>query len=449
MRPLSLELEPTTTTQTWRMVLESVLLTVLVIGLGWWFSPADPLLLNGQFPWPMLAPVLIGLRYGFVFSLTSAIALSAVAVLWCQSQQLEVPGQYVVGILLLSMLCGEFRDRWQRQIELLSAANRYRQFRLDEFTRSWQALRLSHDNLEQRIAGSGQSLRSALQGIRSQLRQAPGTPEQRLLYLANSFLQLISQYGSLRVASIFAVSEGQVDPRALANTGSPFVLTADDVLVREALRGGELVSIRHELSTEDAELSEYQVCIPLVDTHGKIWGLLVVKQMAFFALHERTLRLMSLLGGYLADWLTVPLEALKKATFDTQAFTMQVQRCIRDWEDNQLSASLVAFEFLGEKADAQLALLRLSQRGLDLQWHGRSREGNPLVLVLLPLTDQKGVQGYFKRVNALFSERLGVGDWAQWDIGVKEFTLDKTHDAQGLNHFIGETCALRDQPTVI
>lgn len=52
--------------------IETLLVSALALGLGLWLTPDDPLQLRGDFPWPLLAPLLIGVRYGFVRGLVSA-----------------------------------------------------------------------------------------------------------------------------------------------------------------------------------------------------------------------------------------------------------------------------------------------------------------------------------------------------------------------------------------
>ncbi|MCB2572710.1 hypothetical protein KQ718_16095, partial [Listeria monocytogenes] len=108
---------------------------------------------------------------------------------------------FIVGVLLCAMLVGEFRDIWERRLERLELANEYRQLRLDEFTRAHHILRISHDRLEQRVAGNDQRLRSSLLGLRQLLRELPGE-EAPLDARAETVLALLAQYGSLRIAGL-------------------------------------------------------------------------------------------------------------------------------------------------------------------------------------------------------------------------------------------------------
>ena len=260
---------------------ETLVISALALGLGWWFSPDDPLQVNATFPWVILAPLLLGMRYGFVRGLASA-ALLVAALFAFRVQGVEayaqVPAAFIVGVLLCAMLVGEFRDIWERRLERLELANEYRQLRLDEFTRAHHILRISHDRLEQRVAGNDQSLRSSLLGLRQLLRELPGE-EAPLDALAETVLALLAQYGSLRIAGLYRVRHDRTpEPQPLASLGEMPALDADDLLVLTCLERGELVSVRQELLErgEQRAHSALQVCVPLVDTDGRILALLAV-----------------------------------------------------------------------------------------------------------------------------------------------------------------------------
>ena len=54
---------------------ESIAISLSFPVIGYAIDPADPFFINYEFPWLILAPVLAGLRYGFVAGITSATLL--------------------------------------------------------------------------------------------------------------------------------------------------------------------------------------------------------------------------------------------------------------------------------------------------------------------------------------------------------------------------------------
>ncbi|MBJ6406865.1 GAF domain-containing protein, partial [Enterobacter cloacae] len=197
---------------------------------------------------------------------------------------------------------------------------------------------------EQRVAGNDQSLRSSLLGLRQLLRALPGD-EAPLDALAETVLALLAQYGSLRIAGLYRVRHDRTpEPQPLATLGEMPALDADDLLVRTCLERGELVSVRQELLErgEQRAHSALQVCVPLVDTDGRILALLAVEQMPFFVFNERTFSLLAILAGHIADLLQSDRRALQLADIDAQRFSQYLKRSLLDARDHGLPACLYA-----------------------------------------------------------------------------------------------------------
>ncbi|CAD5201802.1 PelD GGDEF domain-containing protein [Pseudomonas sp. FEN] len=436
--------------------LETFLVTALVIGFGLWLTPEDPLQVRGEFPWSLLAPLLLGVRYGFVRGLISASLLVAAFFVLRQSglaAYAQIAPSYIVGVLVCGMLVGEVRDLWERRLLRLQMANEYRQYRLDDFTRAHQILRVSHDRLEQRLAGSDQSLRSSLLGLRERLRGVPNG-EDSLVLLAEPVLTLLGQYGSLRVAGLYRVAQARNAAPTLtllAATGTMGPLDNEDLLVRLCLEREELVSVREELidSGGQATVSSLQACIPLVDTQGRILAILAVRQMPFFAFQERTLSLLALLAGHIADLLEHDPQVLQLENADAQNFTRQLKRSLVDVEQHGLSGCLYAFE-LTRPNDELARLFERSQRGLDLHLTLSNERGHALLLVLLPLTSAQGAEGYLARLGKLIHEHFGMNvELPDLGVNVLPYDLESARERDGLRNFLHNECGLNVQQVAV
>ncbi|WP_061237209.1 PelD GGDEF domain-containing protein [Ectopseudomonas composti] len=434
---------------------ETSLLTLLALGFGYWLSPADPLLVAASFPWMILVPILLGVRYGFLQGLFSAaLLIAALFVLRIAGHELyaDTPASFIVGMLLCSMLVGEFRDIWERRLERLSLANEYRQLRLDEFTRSHHILRISHDRLEQRVAGNDQSLRSSLLGLRQQLRALPGDQD-ALKSLADTVLSLLGQYGSLRIAGLYRVIDNQrIAPQPLAVLGEMGELKDNDILLKQCLERGELVSVRSEVLDrgEGARHSVLQACVPLIDTEDRILAVLAIQQMPFFMFHERSFSLLAILAGHIADLLMSDAQALQLPDADAQQYSQLLKRSLTDARDHRLPASLFAFELAEDNGEEVQRLLESSQRGLDVQLKVINGRGSRLVLVLLPLTSGEGSKGYLVRLKQLFAERFGQGrELDSLGVQTHQFLFEGGAERDALRHFLFNECALNDQQVAV
>jgi len=435
--------------------LETWFLSGLAIALGYWLTPEDPLMVNESFPWPVMAPLLLGMRYGFMRGLVSAVLLILALIAYHRygnGLYPEMPASFIVGVLISGMLVGEFRDIWERRLERLDMANDYRQLRLDEFTRAHYILRISHDRLEQRVAGNDQSLRSSLVGLRNQLRNLP-RGDDALAALAEPVLNLLVQYGALRAAGLYWVSDGAMMPAPLSAVGDIGTLDEDDLLVRMCLQRGELVSIREQLLErgEHRQHSQYQLCVPLIDTEGRILAVLAVEQMPFFSFNDRVFGLLAILAGHIADLILSDPQTLQLKDLDSQAFSQNLKRSLSDAQAHGLDASLFSLEVSESSSSEELLrLIEDSRRGLDLQLRLTNQRGNTCVLVLLPLTSGEGGQGYLFRLNMLLGERFGTEQTLE-SMQVRVFDHDigtaNGHDA--LRHFLYNECALNEQQVAI
>ena len=182
------------------------------------------------------------------------------------------------------MLAGEFCDKWGRRIEFLSSASRYCRHRLDEFTRSYHLLKVSHDRLEHALVGKARSLRGAILAMRNQLFRAKSN-DTTLAAVGNTVLELFSTYGWARVVSLFEVdSQGSLVYPACSTLGKGPEIAPLDVIVGEALTSRKMASVYFDpdgAGEKRLPKSTILAAIPLVDVQGRIWGIVAVQDMPF------------------------------------------------------------------------------------------------------------------------------------------------------------------------
>lgn len=389
---------------------EMLAITGICFLLGAWNRPEDPFYLSGSFPWPMLGPLLVGLRYGFFMSLVSAILI--VAGLGLYQQYLAPTGEpypyiWAVGILSVSLLAGEFRDYWERRRAKLEASNDYREARLEEFTRNYYLLKVSHDRLEQQLAGSSRSLREALRRLYGELGQdsAAGLTRAR----ANAMLQLLVRYSQIQIAGVFPVQAGQAAAEPLATVGKIAKLSTEDPLVQHALAEAKLISIQTEYRQRQPDMdTRFLAVIPFIDANGYINAICAVEAMPFFNFEPQTLRFLAILAGHMADLIVEQDDTSPADDPELRALRHQLARVGRDAEDFDLPAALLALHMPGGlRADQVAEHIKRIRRGLDVIYEVRDN-GWHSVIVLMPLTDELGRAGYVQRLEDSVREQLGV-----------------------------------------
>lgn len=387
---------------------EAALLLSLPPLLGLWLHPADPFFTDDSARFLALPPLLLGLRRG---ALTGGLAALVLALLLYAGHRAGLPSltpyptALAAELLLIGLIPGEFADLWRRRLGALQRRAAYLDTRLQLFARAHHLLALSHEALEQRLLGEGQSLRDALLQLRRRAAEAPGAP---LPAVADTILQLFGGFGWLHRAALYeAAPEGGLRPAPLTSLGAAPALPPErDPVVRRALAHGSLAVLDEEAAGADAAADRdggARVAVPLVDLSGRVHGLLAVSELAFSAFTERHLTMLALLGGHVGD-------LLGGAAADLPAeFTRRLERCLDDARRYRVPSALVALVVDEARAPAGLAQeLAGFHRSLDLAWPRRSRGGAAVILLLLPLLDEEGLAGFRRRLEARLRE-LGEG----------------------------------------
>ena len=388
---------------------ETFALTLLAAALAYWADPGNPFFIRAEFPWLVLAPALLALRYGVLPGLASCAVLAA---LWFGARGADLvppvaPASALLGALILTMVCGEFASIWTGRLRRLEMSNRYLDERLERITRQHYLLMLSHDRLEQDQFSRPVTLRAALVRIRelASAGQGPaGFPGLRDL------LALLSQFCQLEVASFHACLHGVPDSASLIEVGAAQPLAVDDPLVRHCIEKRQLSHVQMG-ELREAGHSRYLIVAPMVSGNGELAAILAIEQMPFLALHGEALATLTVLLGYYADALAVSRAArvMQRALPGCPLeFADEINRCHRMWLTARVYSSLLLVKF-GAHPDTSsfAALIRRQFRDLDILWEIPQPYG-PVFLTLMPLAGPAGVEGCIARIEASLDQRLKV-----------------------------------------
>lgn len=90
-------------------------------------NPADPFFTHGPFPWVVLGPVVVALRYGALAGILAALVVLA-GWFGLARQGLigpTMPQDEFLGALVLVMICGEFGSLWSNRVRRAETMQRY------------------------------------------------------------------------------------------------------------------------------------------------------------------------------------------------------------------------------------------------------------------------------------------------------------------------------------
>ncbi len=389
--------------------IESLLITVLAILAGIYFSPADPFFLNASFPWIWIASVLIGLRYGMGPALFSTMIIVTAYFLEVHHRDTVDLGIkfYFLGGVILTMICAEFSTLWSNRVRQATQHKDHAEQRLDQLTKMYYIAKISHDRLEQNLIAKPTTLRSALLELRTILTKHQGelTPS-----IANRFLQLLVQYCSIDNAAIFLMQHGILDDIAIAETGLEITLNKDDPLVINAIEKHEpCYYTLNQLSGQ--QKTDYLACAPMVRQDGKVMGIVLIKEMPFLAFQHETLQVLSLLINYFVN----DIWAIKQAKYINEIypscppeFAAELTKLMEIKKKFDFDSALIAFIISPNKYTDSLISQHFQQiRGLDYAWHHQAG-GKEILVTLMPFAGQLAIEGFLERKSDWLKEIYGL-----------------------------------------
>lgn len=419
------------------MATEVVVLTLIVIALGRWASPADPLFTAAPIPWTWFAPILVALRYGVLAGLGSMLlVLLAWRVLQGQDPAAVFPALYFLGGLLLTMVCGEFSGLWRSRLRRLSQANAYLEDRIERVTNRLFMVQRSHDVLEQDLLLQPSTLRQALGDLRERART--GGLDARAS--AQAFLNFLGVHCQIESAQVLALGPGgEADGPVLASVGQVVQVHPRDPLVRHALARRRLAHVQSDYPVHETA-TDHLVAAPLVLGLRREPALLVVSRMPFLALHDEALELMAVLCASFSDAALVGEEVpalLGHLPHCPIEFAEEASRLDRLAREFRVPSQVVVLTFGDPARAAQMR--RLAERRArtpDVVWPHGLGDGRERLVTLMPLVGRAAVDGYLHSLSAHLARHLGLpeegADLGALGVEVRVLTLGQAPLAPAL-----------------
>lgn len=387
---------------------EALGIPAIVVGIGYLVQPTDPLFVSAGFPWSLLAPTLVALRYGVLPGVgTMAVLLG----FWWGWRYIsgpiafDFPHLYFFGGLLLVMISGQFSGTWRTRLRRVEQLNAYLEERLQELTRMHYLVLISHDSLEQSLISKPVTLREGLTTLRTLVSKQRGQSVR--LPAGEQFLAMLAQYCQFEVAALFPWGRRWPDARSVAEIGGARPLRLEDPLVISALESKKLTHVVIAQYENGRRPSDYLVIAPIVASDGTTLGLLAVERLPFFAMNQETLEMLAVLVGYYADSIaggelsTAVVDAYPDCPIEFAEELVRLMRCQRETGRESTLVALVMPPH--PQREAMRAQLRQLRRDLDLVWE-RSIDQQMILLTLMPLSGNAAAEVYLFRVNEFAKE---------------------------------------------
>ena len=291
----------------------------------------------------------------------------------------------------MTLILGEFHFYWYRKNLKASQELYYAQLKLDEITRAFYTLKLSHDQLERTYVTKPMSLRSAISNIEKIAKRE----KERAVH---EFLQFVKINFSVESSVLVFMERKKIE-----SSYGEADFSSDDPMVEKAISSQSAVYISE---AESETGSRYLAVLPFFNTQEhRPHALFCIEKMPFLAFNRDNLIAISILVSYFIDELHKMVN-LKNIDIDLPVDDDMLYEILRLNKFHQkfgVNATLLIFKVSDQLLSHLLdEKIKKSLRALDMYSQFTQSKGENvqnIFFLLFPFADTPSAQGF---VNRLF-----------------------------------------------
>jgi len=291
---------------------ETLIIVSIYLIVGYLINPDDVCMLNGEISYILILLSIITLFHGFE---NGVLAMGVIAAaMWYFYPSFEYT-EFLIAVMM-TMIFSEFHYYWTKKIKAAEVISEYRGTKLDELSKAFYSLKISHDQLEKNYVVKPMSIRNSIEYIiakHKKIDQDVETHEQKYAYYKN-FLGLLEK--SFNVKSAFIIYRTHEDSDGFLSPSNTNIVLGehssviepedifDNYLVEKAVNRNTPIYISDETgepttATLPGDDGKFIAVIPSVQ-ENKVNEILVIEKMLFMSFNRENLTSISLLLEYFA-----------------------------------------------------------------------------------------------------------------------------------------------------
>ena len=397
---------------------ETFALVVVFLGIGYLINPQDVCMLHSEISFLLILLSVITLFHGFENGLF-ALALLALA-MWLFYPIFDYTEFLVV--LMMTMIYSEFHYFWTKKIKKAEIDANYRGLKLNELSKSFYALKISHDQLEKNYIVKPMSIRNSIGEIMKHKQVVDKNSEinldERSQEYYKNFMILLEK--SFSVNKSLIVYKKSQDTSLLSEKNALQICSStcdakkiedifDNYLVDKAVSRKQAVFISDEQgnpSLEKRSETKFVAAIPAV-RDDQVVSVLAIEMMPFMAFNRENLTSITLLLEYLSIsiakedrlYLSRDLEII-----EDKAFRNEYIRLKHLYDKYGVESTVLVL-----KIDNELQTLKVNSfvqkmlRALEFTTTIHSKN-HYYIVNLFPLHDKSSAVGYINRLLGMLQD---------------------------------------------
>ena len=260
---------------------ETLLLTFTYLCVGYLLNPSDICIMGGEFSYILILLSIITLFHGFENGMLG-VGIVAFAMWYFYA---TFPYMQFLTILMMILILSEFHYYWSKKIREASTDSEYKNIKLNELSRAFYSLKISHDQLEKNYVTKPMSLRNSMMSI----KEMQGDREEKF----NAFFKLLEKSFNITTGAIvYKHSNGKF--AVIAKSSDAFgEFDLQDQLINKAIDMKKPTYV----SNEEIRQSRYIAVIPAMQ-EDEIVGLLLIEKIPFMSFNRENLTSISIILEY-------------------------------------------------------------------------------------------------------------------------------------------------------
>lgn len=395
---------------------ETIIILAGYLFIGYLIDPKDICLLNGDISYILILLSVITLFHGFENGILSVGVIALAMWLFYPSFQ------YIEFLfaLMMTMIFSEFHYYWTKKITAAEINADYRGVKLEELSKAFYTLKISHDQLEKNYVIKPMSIRNSIEQIvnkHTEIDEEFSVKERDREYYRH-FLKLLEK--SFNVQSAVIIYKDDADDALLSEKTAHLVYSEDvlqenveklfkNILVDKAVSRMTPIYISDttgEPTVVSDVYGEYLAALPAVQ-ENKVVSVLVIKKMPFMAFNRENLTAISILLEYFAIEIRhkdVLLNYDEINIIKDEAFRFEYARLKHLYKKYGVESILLVLRINNELQATRLyeKIIKML-RSLDMVTIVKENEFYYIVL-MFPLHDKAAALGYLNRLLSFLDE---------------------------------------------
>lgn len=403
---------------------ETILIVLLYLFIGYSIDPKDICILHSDISYLMMLLAIITLFHGFE---NGVLAMSMIAFsMWYFYPSFEYI-EFLMA-LMMTMIYSQFYYFWTKKIKSAEDLSTYRELKLDELTKAFYTLKISHEQLEKNYVVKPMSIRNSIERILD--------TNERILYdnsvvnktqeYYQQFIHLLEKSFSVESAVIIYIEDrldknGVIIPSEMTTEDAKLAfstrcdtsVTAEallkDYLVDKALAHKVPIFVSNTMGAPSHELdsnSDFLAAIPSVQ-EGRVVSIMAIKRMPFMAFNRENLTSITILLEYFT------IEVRNKHILDEldeisivpdETFRFEFTRLHYLYKNYNVDSVTLVLRINNELQSAQLfEKIKNMLRSLDMV-DVLHHDGLYYIILLFPLHDRAAAIGFRNRLHKVLEE---------------------------------------------